>query len=63
MVAEIVTGAGAHGVVVSSGGDQVFVSNSFANTVSVIDSASRKVVRNIAVGAGPGGITFASRNK
>lgn len=60
MVAEIVTGAGAHGVVVSSSGDRVFVANTFADTVAVIDPANRWVVRSIPVGAGPGGITYAA---
>ena len=49
----------AHGIVVSGSGDRVFVTNVFANTVSVIDPMNRKVLRNIAVGAGPGGVTYA----
>ena len=58
VIANIVTGAGAHGVVVSNSGDRVLISNSFANTVSVIDPVSRKVVGNVPVASGPGGITF-----
>ena len=60
VVAEIVTGAGAHGVVVSRGGERVFVANSFANTLSIIGPVNRIVLKNIAVGDGPGGIIYYS---
>ena len=58
--ATIVTGKGAHGVVVSRDGKRVFIANTFADTVSVIDTATHKVLRDITVGKGPGGITFQS---
>lgn len=57
VVDEITTGAGVHGVVVSSNGERVFVSNIYADTVCVFEPASHRVVVTIAVGAGPGGIT------
>jgi YVTN family beta-propeller protein len=60
VVANIVTGAGTHGVAVSNSGDRVFVSNTFANTATIIDPVSRKVVDNVPVGRDPGGITFAA---
>jgi YVTN family beta-propeller protein len=56
----ITTDAGAHGVVASSDGRYVFVSNIHANSVSAIDTESREVVAGFAVGKGPNGITFCS---
>jgi YVTN family beta-propeller protein len=58
VVAKVVTGIGAHGVVVSSDGRFAFVSNIADSTVSEIDTATHRVVRNFKVGAGPNGITF-----
>ena len=37
--------------------DQRFVTNTYANTVSVIDIATRKVVATVPVGKGPNGIS------
>ena len=52
------TGKGPHGVVVSNDGKRVFIANIVDSTVSVIDTATQKVIRNIKVGEGPNGITF-----
>jgi len=51
------TGSGAHGVVVGSDGSHAYVTNLYANSVSVIDVQTRKSVATIAVGAGPNGIS------
>ena len=62
VVATIVTGKGAHGVVASDDGKLIFVTNIADDTVSVIDIATQAVTRNIKVGKGPNGITFRSAN-
>jgi YVTN family beta-propeller protein len=59
VVGTVTTGSGAHGVVVTDDGEFVLVSNLFAGTVSVIESASLRVVTEFPVGAGPAGITYA----
>jgi YVTN family beta-propeller protein len=51
------TGSGAHGVVVGSDGRHAYVTNLYANSVSVIDVQTRKSVATIAVGAGPNGVS------
>ncbi|MDP3845570.1 MAG: cytochrome D1 domain-containing protein [Pseudomonas sp.] len=58
VVATLTTGKGAHGVAISRDGAYVFVSNLQAGTFSVIDSASRQVIANHRVGAGPNGISY-----
>ena len=58
VVDTIRTGAGAHGAVVCSEGQHVFVTNIGAGTVSMIDVESRTVVKEYPVGKGPNGITF-----
>ena len=60
VVATPATDRGAHGVVVGRDGRDAFITNSFADTVSVIDTATQKVLRSIKVGKGPNGITFSS---
>lgn len=60
VVATLVTGRGARGVVVSKDEREAFMTNSFADTVSVIDSLTQKVPRSIKVGKGPNGITFSN---
>ncbi len=55
----IPAGSGAHGVVVGADGRHVYVTNLYANTVSVIDVKTRQTVATIAVGAGPNGISVA----
>jgi YVTN family beta-propeller protein len=54
------TGRGAHGVAVSDDSAWTFVSDIHNGTVTVIDLRERKVVRQIAVGKGPNGITYAA---
>ena len=62
VVATIVTGRGAHGVVASDDGTRMFIANIADDTVSVIDTATQKVTRTIKVGKGPNGITFRRAN-
>jgi YVTN family beta-propeller protein len=63
VIATIETGKGAHGVVVSDDGKRAFIANIVDDTVSVIDTATRKVTNNIKVGKGPNGITFRRANR
>jgi YVTN family beta-propeller protein len=49
--------------VVSDDGTRAFIANIVDDTVSVIDTATRKVVDNIAVGKRPNGITFRSATR
>lgn len=58
VVATVVTGKGAHGVVVTDDGSRALIANTVDNTVSVIDTATQRVTRSIKVGEGSGGITF-----
>lgn len=51
------TGSGAHGVVVGSDGRHAYVTNLYANSVSVIDVQTRKSVATVAVGAEPNGVS------
>ena len=53
------TGAGAHGVVVDRDGRYAFISNVYANTVSIIEVKSLKVLKNVPVGRSPNGISVA----
>ena len=57
VVKTVVTGAGAHGVVVDREGRYAYVTNTYANSVSVFDVKDRKVVRTVRVGKGPNGIS------
>ena len=56
--AEIQTGKGAHGVVVSPDNKYVYVTNMYEATVSVIDNSTNKVIATIPVDKEPNGITF-----
>lgn len=60
VVATIETGKGAHGVVTSDDNKTVYVTNMFENTVSVIDNEQNKVIKNVAVGKAPNGISYKS---
>lgn len=51
------TGRGAHGVVVGADGRHAYVTNLFANTVSVIDVQTRRTVTTVPVGDAPNGIS------
>jgi YVTN family beta-propeller protein len=54
----VVTGAGAHGVVVDREGRYAYVTNMYANSVSVLDVKDRKVVKTVPVGKTPNGISI-----
>lgn len=58
VVETIRTGAGPHGVAVSSDGRFVFVTNIVAGTLSMIATDTRSVVATFDVGDGPNGVTF-----
>ena len=58
MIATVIVGSGAHGVVVSNDGRFAFVTNLNDDTVSVIDIASKSVVSTIPVGDSPNGIGY-----
>lgn len=57
VTATIEVGQGAHGVVVSDDGSTAFVTNVADDTVSIVDTASRRAVATVAVGDAPNGIT------
>ena len=47
---------------ISDDGKRAFIANIVDDTVSVIDTATQKVIKNIKVGEGPNGITFRGAN-
>lgn len=53
----IETAPGAHGVVVTPDGRSAFVTNTYGNTVSVIEVAGLKVVATVPVGQSPNGVS------
>lgn len=63
LIDTILTGKGAHGVVISGDGKRVFISNITESTVSVIDTSTRQVIATIKVGEGPNGITFRTSDR
>lgn len=54
----VTTGSGPHGVVVDQTGNWAWVSNSFDNTVSVVDVVNMAVEDTIPVGTAPNGISY-----
>ncbi len=52
------TGAGAHGVVVDRAGRYAYVTNTYANSVSVLDLVKRTVTKTVPVGKAPNGISI-----
>ena len=54
----VVTGAGAHGVVVDRDGRFAYVTNIYANSVSVLDVKEMRVTKTVAVGKSPNGISI-----
>ncbi len=56
----VVTGSGAHGVAVSENGSLVAVTNTYANSLTVIDGVSIKVLDTLEVGAAPNGVTMST---
>ena len=61
VVRTLTVGRGAHGVAISDDGGLVFITNTFAGTVSVINTMAQHVLVTIRVGAEPGGITYRAR--
>lgn len=59
-IAEIATGQGAHGVAFSGDGKNAYVSNQDANSVTVIDVATKTAIVTIPVGAKPNGMVWRS---
>lgn len=57
VVKEIKAGSAPHGVVVSSDGKFVYVTNLLSNDVSVINTASDQEIARVPVGKGPNGIS------
>jgi YVTN family beta-propeller protein len=57
-VAEIETGAGAHGVVVEPGGRYAYVTNLYGDDVAVVDLVEHQVVTAVVTGASPNGVSF-----
>lgn len=58
IISTIAAGDGAHGVVVSSDGARVYVTNQLNHTVSVINASDNSRICDIPVGANPNGITY-----
>lgn len=58
LVATIVVGKGAHGVVTDNDNKFIYVTNMFENTVSVIDNSKNEVIATVPVGQTPNGITY-----
>ena len=55
-VQHIVSGAGAHGVALSRDGAYAFVTNSVANTLTVIDVGRATALRSWPAGKAPNGV-------
>jgi len=60
-MAEIVVGDGAHAIAFSGDGKTAYITNQMANSVSVIDVASRKVSKTIPVGQKPNGMVWRAK--
>ncbi|MDX2089689.1 MAG: YncE family protein [Kofleriaceae bacterium] len=58
---ELATGAGAHAIAFSGDGAKAYVTNQLANSVAVVDIASKIVSETVTVGAKPNGIVFRGR--
>ena len=58
MVATIVVGKGAHGLVTDNNSKFIYVTNMFENTVSVIDNSRNEVIATVPVGQTPNGISY-----
>lgn len=57
VVATIVVGKGAHGIVTDNNSKFIYVTNMFDNTMSVIDNNKNEVIATVPVGQTPNGIT------
>lgn len=59
---EIKTGEGAHAIAFSGDGKTAYVTNQIANTLSVIDVATKKVTATVDVGDKPNGMVWRAAN-
>lgn len=57
-LALITVGAGAHAIEFSPDGERAYITNQFANSVSVIDVDARRVIATVPVGEKPNGVVF-----
>ena len=58
VVGTVVTGRGAHGIVIDPSGRYAYVTNIYGDNVAVLDIARRDVIATIPSGAGPNGISY-----
>jgi YVTN family beta-propeller protein len=58
VLATVPTGQRVWGLAVTPDGKKVYAANSLSNDVSVIDTATNRVVKNIEAGDGPWGIAI-----
>jgi YVTN family beta-propeller protein len=57
-VGEVATGAGAHGVTFGRDGRMAYITNQVADTVTVVDVATLRVMKELRVGSKPNGLVF-----
>jgi YVTN family beta-propeller protein len=57
-MADVATGTGAHGIGFSADGSKCYVTNQFANSVSVVDEQQGSVLATVSVGTKPNGIAY-----
>lgn len=57
VVNTVETGPGAHGLAIDAAGRYAYVTNIYADSVSVLDLEKQRVVANVRVGKGPNGIS------
>lgn len=55
-IASIKTGSGAHGIAYSPDGNYAFVTNTWDNSLSVIDTTSDTVIKTMSIGKSPNGV-------
>jgi len=60
VAAAVKTGMGSHGVAIDSSGTFAYITNMFADTVSVVDIKKRNVAATVKVGKEPNGISVSS---
>lgn len=58
MTAKIPTGVRVWGIALSRDGRKLYAANSLSNTISVIDTATKRVVRTIRTDDGPWALTL-----
>jgi len=62
LVNEIKVGARPWGIALSHDGRRLYTANGPSNDVSIIDTATLQVVKNVAVGKSPWGVVLDSRD-